>query len=161
MNANKKRFGFLFVATLLLASSLSISHASELSTAGVYMLVEINGEALPAFSWPANVDGQDCREETIQGALLLDSKGGWAVLLTEREICSDESGSDTVGEQGSDILVGSYEISGKQITLHFMETVTTGRFTSAGERLVFQIAGVGKFEGHTAEYVLLLLKNNR
>ena len=154
MNADQKCFGFLFVATLLLASSLSISHASELSTAGVYMLVEINGEELPAFSWSSSADGQDCREETLQGALLLDSNGGWAVLLTERAICLDESGSDTIGEQASDILTGSYEISGNQITLHFMETVTTGQFTSAGEILVFQIVGVGKFEGQTAEYVM-------
>ncbi len=154
MNAIQKRLGFLFVATLLLASSLSISYASEPSVAGVYVLVEINGEKLPAFSWPTNADDQDCKTETLQLTLLLDSSGGWAALLTEREICLDENGTNTIGEQESEILTGPYEISGDQFTLHFMDTVTTGQFISTGERLVFQIDGVGKFEGQTAEYVL-------
>ena len=154
MSAIRKNLGFLIVASLIHALCLGNSRADDLSVAGVYVLVEINGSELPAVSWSTDTGGQGCREETLNGTVLFGSDGAWAGLIAERMVCKNSDGSEDIGDPSSSILSGSYTIAGNQITIIFDGIVSTGQYNAEKGLLVFKTVGVGPFEGQTLEYVL-------
>lgn len=152
MSLKPRFFGISLVALLGFAVALSVSRASEQSVPGAYLLVEVNGEKLPALSWTKEVKGQRCKIETLGGALLLDSEGRWASLVTERDVCVHEDGSENTTDESSVMFTGSYKISGNQITLQ--DETSSDEATLKGDVLVLEVVGVGVFEGQTAKYVL-------
>ena len=154
MSAIRKNLGFLIVASLIHALCLGNSRANDLSVAGVYVLVEINGSELPAVSWSTDTGGQGCREETLNGTVLFGSDGAWAGLIAERMVCKKSDGSEDKGDPSSSIVSGSYTIAGNQITIIFDGIVSTGQYNAEKGLLVFKTVGVGPFEGQTLEYVL-------
>jgi len=154
MSAIRKNLGFLIVASLVHALFLGNSLANDLSVAGVYVLVAINGSELPAGSWSTDIGDQGCREETLSGTVLFGSDGEWAVLVTERMVCKNSDGSEDIGDPSSSISSGSYTIAGNQITIIFDGIVSTGQYNAEKGLLVFKTVGVGTFEGQTLEYVL-------
>ena len=117
MSSKQRLFGISLVAFLVLSVGSGFSQTPEPSVPGVYLLIEVNGKNLPAVSWIKKLNGKRCKTETLGGALLLDSEGRWTSLVTERDICLHEDGSETTDEEASIMFAGSYNISGNQITL--------------------------------------------
>ena len=167
MSAIRKNLGFLMVASLVHALFLGNSLANDLSVAGVYVLVAIDGSELPAGrvskrthrcspagSWSTDIGDQGCREETLSGTVLFGSDGEWAVLVTERMVCKNSDGSEDIGDPSSSISSGSYTIAENQITIIFDGIVSTGQYNAEKGLLIFKTVGVGTFEGQTLEYVL-------
>ena len=152
MRSKKSLFGISSVAFLMLAAGLGVSQAPMPSVPGVYLLIEVNGKTLPAVSWTKAAAGKRCKTETLAGALLLDSEGRWASLVTERDVCVHEDGSETADKESSMIFNGTYKISGNQITLQ--DETSVDQAILKGELLVLKVVGVGLFEGQTTEYVL-------
>jgi hypothetical protein len=152
VNSKQRLFGIIWVALVGFAVGLGISETSEPLAPGIYLLIEVNGEKLPAVSWTKKSNGERCKTETLGGALLLDSKGQWASLVTERDVCVHEDDSETAGEKASTMFAGSYKISGNQITLQ--DETSADQAILKGDLLVLTIVGVGVFEGQTTEYVL-------
>ena len=153
MSSKQKLFGITLVAFVVFAVGLGISQTSEPSVPGVYLLVEVNGEKLPAVSWTKKSNGESCNTEILGGALLLDSEGRWASLVTERDVCVHEDGSKTADEEASMMFAGSYKISGNQITLQENE-ISADQAILKGDLLVLTVIGVGVFEGQTIKCVL-------
>ena len=110
----------LLLLTLLIpAVGAGLAQATDSSTPGVYLLVEVNGISLPAVSGTRTSEGRDCKDEVLQATILLDSEGSMATLLTDREICTDRDGSQTTGSEKSEIFIGSYELSAEHVTFHW------------------------------------------
>ena len=152
MSSKQKLFGIILVTSVGFTVGLGASQTSDPAVPGVYSLVEVNGEKLPAVSWTNKSNGERCKTETLGGALLLDSKGQWASLVTEREVCLHEDGSETAHEKASLMFTGSYKSSGNQITLQ--DGASADQAVLTGDRFVLTVVGVGVFEGQTTEYVL-------
>lgn len=129
-------------ALLSMAVGWGISRAEEVSVAGVYALVEVNGEQLPANSWTENLDGHRCKQVILKGVLLLDSEGRSAAFLTERVFCPSEGDSDNRGLERSVIFAGSYSISGNEITLK--DDFGTDRAFIEGDVLLYETGGDGR-----------------
>jgi len=115
VSSKQKLFGITLVALVGLMVGSGTSQTSEPALPGIYSLIEVNGEKLPAVSWTSESNGKHCNTETLGGALLLDSEGQWASLVTERDVCLHDDGSETAHEEVSSMFMGSYESSGNQI----------------------------------------------
>ena len=152
MSSKQKLFGIALVAFVGFAVGSGISQTSEPSVSGVYLLIEVNGEKLPAVSWTKKSNGERCKTETLGGALLLGSEEQWASLVTERNVCVHEDGSETADEEASMMFAGSYKISGNQITLQ--DEASADQAILKGDLLVLTVVGVDVFDGQTTEYVL-------
>lgn len=99
--------GIGLVTLFAFTVALKVSEAADGSEPGIYLLVEIDGEKLPAYSLTTKEkEGQRCKEQVLEGVVLLDSEGRFAVFVTARDICVDESGSETVGKEASFIIPG-------------------------------------------------------
>ena len=136
----KKFFRVSLITFLGIAVGLSVSQAQEPSVSGVYLLIEFNGEKLPAF-YKRKPNDERCKEEILGGALLLDSEGRSAAFLTERDVCLHEDGSETAAWEGSLIFPGTYNISGNQITIE--DDFGPSQAILKGDLLVYKIGGEG------------------
>ena len=152
MSSKQRLFGISLAAFLMLSVGLGISQTSEPLVPGVYLIIEVNGEKLPAISWTKESNGKRCKTETLGGALLLDSEGRWASLVAERDICLHEDGSETTGKEASIMFTGLYKVSGNHITLQ--DEGSADQAVLNGDLLVLTVVGVGVFEGQTTKYVL-------
>jgi hypothetical protein len=155
MNSNSKNFvRFSLILCLLIAVGLDNTKAQEPSVSGVYTLIEVNGEKLPAVSWTKKSNGERCNEEISKGALFVDSEGRLAAFVTARDICLHEDGTETIVKEGSTIFPGSYMMSGKQLILQF-ELLPEDRNQAEldGDFLVVKDEGIGEYEGQSAEFV--------
>jgi hypothetical protein len=141
-NHVQRRFGVSTVAFLSLTVGWGISQAEEVSVAGIYSLVEVDGEQLPANSWTEKLDGERCKQVILKGVLLLDSEGRSAAFLTERVFCASEGDSENVGKEHSVIFAGSYTSSGNQIALQ--DDFGTDRAVVEGDILVYETGGEGQ-----------------
>jgi predicted phage-related endonuclease len=110
-------FGGHLIGFLALIVGWSISQAQETSVAGIYSLIEVNGQKLPAELWIENSDGTRCKQVVVEGALLLDSEGRSASFITERVVCPNEEKSEAEATERSTMFPGSYKASGNQITV--------------------------------------------
>ena len=113
-NRVQRQFVVSAVALLSLIAGWNISEAEDASVAGVYLLMEVNGEQLPANLWTENLDGERCRQVILKGVLLLDSEGRSSAFLTERVFCPSEDASENGGKEQSVILAGTYAVSRNQ-----------------------------------------------
>ncbi len=154
MNAIQKPVVILFFALIFLFSSFGICNAIESALPGVYTLVEVNGKQLPAFFWANISEGKNCRSEVISGTLLLSSDGEWAGLLEQREICSGDGGAESKSGVTSELLSGTFEVSGDQIKIRFLGTESLGKISTTGNELLMHEDGAGQFEGQSLDYVL-------
>lgn len=141
-NQVQGHFGICAFALLSLIGDWGISQAEEATVAGVYSLVAVNGEGLPVNSWTENPDGERCEQVILKGALLLDSEGRSAAFLTERVLCPNEVDESTEGRQRSVMFVGSYSVSGNQITIE--DDFGTDRAVVEGDVLVYETGGDGR-----------------
>ena len=138
----QKHFGVGAIAFLGLIVVWGTSQANDSSGAGIYSLVKVDGEQLPAVSWIEKPDGERCEKVILEGALLHDSEGRSAAFLTERVACPSEGGPETVGKEHSVIFAGSYTISGKDITIE--DDFGTDRAVFEGGVLVYETGGEGR-----------------
>lgn len=138
----KKFFRVSLITFLGIAVGLGVSQAQEPSVSGVYLLIEVNGEKLPAVTWTNKPNGERCKEEILGGAVLLDSEGRSAAFLTARDVCLHEDGSETAAWEGSLIFPGTYNISGNQITIE--DVFGTDQAILKGDLLVYKTGGEGR-----------------
>jgi hypothetical protein len=141
-NHVQRHFVVSTVALLSLIVGWGISLAEEVSVAGVYLLMEVNGEQLPANLWTEKLDGERCKQVILKGVLLLDSEGRSAAFLTDREFCPSEDASENGGKEQSVIFAGSYTISGDQITIE--DEFGTDEAVVKGDVLLYETGGNGR-----------------
>ncbi|MFQ6006151.1 MAG: hypothetical protein ACE5OQ_11685 [Woeseia sp.] len=155
-NHAQRLFRVSLIAFLGFAVSWVTSQAQEVSVSGIYLLIEVNGEKLPAASWTKKSNGERCREEVLEGAMFLDSIGRFAAFVTTRDVCLDEDGSETAIKEESVIWPGSYEKSGNQVTLQYEFELwpDPDQAVLNGDLLVLKDEGVGEYEGQSTEFVL-------
>ena len=155
MTSRSLSFTLLLLTILLSAAGTGIGQATDASAPGVYLLVEVNGRALPSISWTTTSQGRSCGAEALGGTMLLDSFGRMATLLTQREVCTDQDGSRTTSEEESEIFIGSYELTGEILTLHW-ETPDLGddECTLNEGRCVITDVGEFDYEGQTTQWTL-------
>ncbi len=137
----EKIFRVSLITFLGIAVGSGVSQAQEPSVSGVYLLIEVNGEKLPAVSWTNEPNGERCTE-ILGGAVLLDSEGRSAAFLTERDVCLHEDGSETAAMENSVIFRGKYDISGNQITIE--DDFGTDQAILKGDLLVYKTGGEGR-----------------
>jgi len=125
------------------------SKAQEPSVVGIYNLIQINEEKLPAvaFTDPKRPDGDQCKEEVLSAAVILESKGRSTTIGTVRDVCVHEDGTQTESEWDRFSFSGSYTISGDQLTIQGDQVVLKG------DLLIVMFAGVGEHEGQNAKAV--------
>jgi len=154
-NHAQRLFRVSLIAFLGFAVSWVTSQAQEASVSGVYLLIEVNGEKLPAASWTKKSNGERCKTETLGGALLLDSKGRFAAFVTERNVCLHEDGSESTIKEESVIWPGSYNMSGNQVTLQYEFELwpDPDQAVLNGDHLVVKSEGVGDYEGQSTEFI--------
>lgn len=126
-------------AVLLLALAWGISYAEEVSVAGVYSLMQVDGQELPATSWTERPDGERCKQLVVKGVLLLDSEGRSAAFLTEKVFCPSEAATARAGAEHSVIFAGSYTRTGNEITLR--DAFGTDRAVLEGDVLAYETGG--------------------
>lgn len=139
------------LGTILLAFTVQ---ADGDSIAGVYLLTHVNSEELPAATWTRAIDSRSCTNETLDGALLIDTEGRMAVLATTRDVCLESDGSKKTSTPKSELFDGTYEVSGDAIELHFTafpNEPDTG--VLANGVLTVKDVGGGDFEGQIAEFI--------
>lgn len=141
-NQVQVHFGICALALLSLIGGWGISQAEEATVDGVYSLVEVNGEALPANLWTEKPDGEHCEQIILKGALLLDSEGRSAAFLTESVSCPSEVDEGSAGKKRSVMFVGSYSVSGNQVTIE--DDFGTDRAVVEGDVLVYETGGDGR-----------------
>ena len=141
-NHVQRQCGVSLIAFLWLTVGWSISAAEEASVAGIYLLIEMNGEQLPANSWIEKPDGKRCKQVILEGALLLDTDARSAAFITDRVVCPNDDGSASDGKEHSVIFAGSYTVSGDQITLE--DDFGTDRAVVKGDVLVYETGGEGR-----------------
>lgn len=127
------------VALLSLMAGWGISQAEETSVAGVYSLVGVNAEQLPASLWTERPDGERCEQVILRGILLLDSEGRSAAFLTERLVCPSDADRAGAGKMHSVIFAGTYSVSGNQIT--FEDDFGTDHAVVEEDVLVYETGG--------------------
>lgn len=130
------------VLLLLLVAGWGISQADEAPVDGVYSLMEVNGEQLPAVLSAETSDGGRCEQVILKGALLLDSEGRSAAFLTVRESCRGEADQGPEGAARSTIFTGTYSVSDSQIIIE--DDFGTDHATVEGDVLVYETGGEGR-----------------
>ena len=126
------------VALLLLVAGWGISQADEAPVDGVYSLLEVNGEQLPANLSTETPDGDHCEQVILKGVLLLDSEGQSAAFLTVGGSCEDEAEAGS----RSTIFAGTYSVSDNRITIE--DNFGTDHATVEGDVLVYETGGKGR-----------------
>ena len=119
---------------------------------GLYTLTTVNKRALPAPTWKREASDTSCATATQGGTLMMDSKGRWALLVTERDRCTRGTKRWTAPDI-STLSTGTYTVEGGNITL----TDAAGATHTAvldQNRLSVTFAGMDPFAGQNATYVL-------
>ncbi len=130
------------IALLVLVIAWGISQAEEPSLAGVYSLVEVNGEPLPVNSSTEMPDGERCEQVILKGVLLLDTEGQSAAFLSERVLCPSMADQDGEGMLRSTIFAGTYSVSGNRITIE--DSFGTDHAVVEGDVLTYETGGEGR-----------------
>ena len=129
-------------AVVLLLAVWGAGQAEEASVAGIYSLIEVDGEQLPVNSWTQTLDGERCDQVILGGVLLLDSEGRSAAYLKERVSCPGDGDPGGAGQERSVIFAGSYTVSGNEITI--VDDFGTDRAVLEGDVLVYETGGEGR-----------------
>jgi hypothetical protein len=129
-------------AVMAVAVGLGVLQDEAPSVPGVYLLIEVNGEQLPAVSWVSRPNGEHCQNEILEGALVFDDEGKSAAFLTERDVCQNDDGSESAAKERSVIFPGSYVVSGNQITIE--DDFGTDQAVLNGNILLYRTGGEGR-----------------
>ena len=146
-----RRAGLLAVVLCAVAGQAG---AQSSDVAGMYTITMVNQRAVPAATWKRAMSDTSCATATQNGTLMMDSKGRYAVLITERDRCTAGSKRWTVPDV-STLSTGTYTTEGDNITFTDAGNGTTlrGVLTDAG-RLTVTVEGSDPFAGQRATYVL-------
>jgi len=123
------------VALAALSLDWLAAHAQESSVAGIYLLVEVNGESPPTVTRARSDNGTLCETQVLDGAVLLDSNGRSAAFVTEREFCQPEDASAATARTESAIFPGTYSVSDNRITIN--DEFGTDQAILEGDLLVY------------------------
>jgi len=126
-------------AVMAVAVDLGVLQDQDPSVPGVYLLIEVNGGQLPAISWTTKPNGERCKNEILEGALLFDAEGRSAAFLTERDACLHDDGSESAAKEYSVIFPGSYVVSGNQIAIE--DDFGTDQAILNGNILIYKTGG--------------------
>lgn len=121
---------------------------------GVYLLVAVNGEPLPAPTWALTAAGRRATIETIDGALLLDDRHQWAALITERLVWSVAGGARMTEPERTVLSHGISDVAGGRLLLLDADLTVHGTASRAGDDVLVTVQGDGGVEGQTSEYRL-------
>lgn len=144
MNSYERIIYGLGLLTLLgVAASPGVAHSQESPAPGVYLLTQVEGSALPMTLWTTKPNGDRCKQEIIQGALLLDSEGRSAAFLVDRTICANDNESGAAAAEKSIIFSGSYSVSGGTL-LSIRDDFGTDKATLEGDMLIYESGGEGR-----------------
>lgn len=126
-------------AVMTVAVDLGVLQDQDPSVPGVYLLIEKNGAQLPAVSWSTKPNGERCKNEILEGALLFDAEGRSAAFLTERDTCLHDDGSESAVKEHSVIFPGTYVVAGNMITIE--DDFGTDQSVLNGNILVYKTGG--------------------
>lgn len=136
------------VVTLFWVAAINSGASDSLrDISGTYTLTELNGSELPAVSWLG--PGEGCKQVVLSATMIADSESRWALLLKEREDCSDRSERETTRPVDSAIFSGSYKVSGSVIEFYDDELGTTDHASLENDILRYTSYGIGAYEGQT------------
>lgn len=144
----------MLVMLPMLLATFSVGGSDSLQViSGTYKLVEVNGKKLPAVSWIG--PGEECRQETLSGTMLVGSENRWAARVEEREICAKTSEDVSASTARSTILIGNYKVSGSKFEFHDETLGGTDYVGIDGDILRYTSVGIGDFKGQTGVFVFL------
>ena len=130
------------------------STASDQAISGTYIIVEVNGNKLPAATWIIQKDERERKIETLSGAIMLGPQGELAVIVEERELWADNSEAEPSTTVSSGFLKGSYKVLDNEIELSYETLPGTDRATLNKGILRVTSIGRGEPKGQVVEYVL-------
>lgn len=146
-----RRAGLLALALFAIAGQAA---AQDSDVAGLYTITMVNARNIPAATWKRSMSDTSCATATQNGTLMLDSKGRYAVLMTERDRCTAGSKRWTVPDV-STLSTGTYTTEGNNITFSDAGNSTTYRAVlDANGKMTVTVEGVDPFAGQRATYVL-------
>ena len=146
-----RRAGMLALALCAVAGQAA---AQKGDVAGLYTVTMVNAKNIPAATWKRSMSDTSCATATQNGTLMLDSKGRYAVLLTERDRCTAGSKRWTVPDV-STLSTGTYTSDGDNITFSDAGDGTTYRAVmDANGKMTVTVEGTDPFAGQRATYVL-------
>lgn len=129
-------------AVMAVAVGLGVLQDEAPSVPGVYLLIEVNGEQLPAVRWASRPNGERCKKEILKGALFFDDEGKSAAFLTEFDNCLNDAESQSAAKEKSVIFPGSYVVSGNQITIE--DDFGTDKAILNGNMMLYMTGEEGK-----------------
>lgn len=120
--------------------------------AGSYTVTGVNGRVLPAQTWTRKSSELACNTSTNAGTLLLDSRGRWALQVTERDRCTGRSGRREILDEMSAISTGTYTVEGDTIQFKNAESGSTSTGVLKANVLTLTVPGTGDLDGQTVRY---------
>ena len=153
----------LVVAMLVLVSESGAAQAAASGmneVAGLYTISMVNKRALPSQTWKREASDTSCMTTTQNGTLMLDSKGRWAMLVTERDRCTRGTKRWTNADV-STLSTGTYTAEGGNVTLTDASSGATSSAVLVNDRITVSLAGVDPFAGQSATYVLRRQRSTR
>ena len=156
------RVGLLVVMIVVMASSAGAqADASGMnSVAGLYTIQAVNKKPIPSQTWKREASDTTCATTTQNGTLMLDSKGRWAMLVTERDRCTRGTRRWTLADV-STLSTGTYSGEGDSLTLTDAASGTSHSAVVTGSGLTLSVTGSDPFVGQTAMYVLRRQRSTR
>ena len=145
--------GMLALLMCIIAGPAVAQDSGSSSLAGLYTINMVNKRSLPAATWTRTMSDTTCATATQNGTMMLDSKGRYAVLVTERDRCTRGTRRWTVPDV-STLFTGTYTTEGDNITFTDASGGTAARAVHVDGRLTVTVEGMDPFTGQTATYVL-------
>lgn len=121
--------------------------------AGLYTLHTVNKVRMPSQTWKRQASDTTCMTTTQNGTLMLDSRGRWALLVTERDRCTRATKRWTAPDVSS-LSTGTYTVDNGMLMLTDAATSTTHHAMLGKNDLTVTVAGSDPFAGQQATYVL-------
>lgn len=144
--------GMLALLMCVIAGTAAAQESSS-SLAGLYTINMVNKRSLPAATWKRTMSDTTCATATQNGTLMMDSKGRYAVLITERDRCTRGTRRWTMPDV-STLSTGTYSTDGDNVTFTDASDGTVARAVNVDGRLTVTVEGMAPFTGQTATYVL-------
>lgn len=153
----------MVMALLTLASQGGAAQAAASDmrdAAGLYTLHIVNKTRLPSQTWKRQASDTTCMTATQNGTLMLDSRGRWALLVTERDRCTRGTKRWTAPDV-STLSTGTYTVETGMVMLTDASLSTTHHAVLDKNQISVTVAGVDPFAGQEATYVLRRLRPAR
>lgn len=152
-----RRAGML---ALLLCAVAGQAAAQNEEVAGLYTIQMVNAKTLPAATWKRAMSDTSCATATQNGTLMLDSKGHYAVLVTERDRCTAGSKRWTKPDV-STLFTGTYTSNGDDITFTDAGGNSTYPGVLVNGKMTVSVDGVDPFVGQKATFLFRKQRSTR